>query len=73
MMRSAACVCVVMFFVVSVAVAGEVYLVTGPVLEVKDISITVQEGSEKWQIARDKNTKVTGDVKAGQKLSSNIR
>ena len=69
MMRSAACVCVVMFFVVSVAVAGEVYLVTGPVLEVKDISITVQEGSEKWQIARDKDTKFTGDVKVGSKAT----
>jgi hypothetical protein len=69
MMRSAAVVFVVMFFVVSVAVAGEVCQVTGPVLEVKDISITVQKGDEKWQIARDKNTKVTGDVKVGSKVT----
>ena len=69
MKRSAACVCVVMFFIVSVAVAGEVYQVTGPVLEVKDTSITVQKGSEKWQIARDKDTKFTGDVKVGSKAT----
>lgn len=47
MYRSVAFVIAVMFFVVSVAVAGEVYQVTGPVLEVKDNSITVQKGNEK--------------------------
>lgn len=69
MKRSATFVLVVMFFVVSVAVAGEVYQVTGPILEVKDNSITVQKGSEKWQIARDKDTKVTGDLKVGSKVT----
>jgi len=69
MNRSVAFVIAVMFFVVSVAVAGEVYQVTGPVLEVKDNSITVQKGSEKWQIARDKDTRVTGDVKVGSKVT----
>ena len=69
MYRSVAFVIAVMFFVVSVAVAGEVYQVTGPVLEVKDNSITVQKGNEKWQIARDKDTKVTRDVKIGSKVT----
>lgn len=69
MYRSVAFVIAVMFFVVSVAVAGEVYQVTGPVLEVKNDSITVQKGNEKWQIARDKDTKVTGDVKVGSKVT----
>ena len=69
MRRSTTFVCAVIFFVVSVAVAGEVYQVTGPVLEVKDNSITVQKGNEKWQISRDKDTKVTGDVKVGSKVT----
>jgi hypothetical protein len=45
------------------------YQVTGPVLEVKDDSITVQKGKEKWEIARDKNTKITGDLKVGAKVT----
>jgi len=49
--------------------ASWAYQVTGPVLEVKDDSITVQKGNEKWKIARDKNTKVTGDLKVGSKVT----
>jgi hypothetical protein len=45
------------------------YQVTGPVLEVKDDSITVQKAGEKWMIARDKNTKVSGDLKVGSKVT----
>jgi hypothetical protein len=45
------------------------YQVTGPVLEVKDNSITVQKGNEKWEIARDKDTKITGDLKVGAKVT----
>jgi hypothetical protein len=49
--------------------AAWAYQVTGPVLEVKDDSITVQKGSEKWKIAKDKNTKITGDLKVGSKVT----
>ena len=45
------------------------YQVTGPVLEVTPTTITVQKGDEKWQIARDKNTKVTGTPKVGDKAT----
>ncbi|QXE90466.1 hypothetical protein KP001_18985 [Geomonas subterranea] len=45
------------------------YQVTGPVLEVKDDMVVVQKGSEKWQIAKDKDTKITGDVKVGSKVT----
>ncbi|HWR58903.1 MAG TPA: hypothetical protein VN328_08450 [Thermodesulfovibrionales bacterium] len=45
------------------------YQVTGPVLEVKADSITVEKGKEKWEIARDKDTKVTGDLKVGSKVT----
>lgn len=48
---------------------AKTYQVTGPVLTVTADTITVQKGSEKWQIARDKNTKVTGDPKVGSKVT----
>jgi hypothetical protein len=49
--------------------ADKTYQVTGPVLEVSDTSITVEKGKEKWQLARDKDTKVTGDLKVGSKVT----
>jgi len=45
------------------------YQVTGPVLEMKDDTITVQKGNEKWEIAKDAATKVTGDLKVGSKVT----
>ena len=53
--------------------AVKTYQVTGPVLEVKPDSITVQKGSEKWQIARDAGTKVTGTLKVGSKVTIEYR
>ncbi|QWV92910.1 hypothetical protein KP004_17320 [Geomonas oryzisoli] len=53
----------------TVYAAPKSYQVTGPVLEVKDDMIVVQKGSEKWQIAKDKDTKVTGDIKVGSKVT----
>src|SRR5256884_5373187 len=44
------------------------YEVTGPVLEVNDSMIVVQKGKDRWEINRDGNTKVTGDVKVGDKV-----
>jgi hypothetical protein len=55
------------------AAAEKSYQVTGPVLEVTDTSITVEKGKEKWQIARDKGTKVTGDLKVGAKVTVEYR
>ena len=45
------------------------YQVTGPVLEVKDDIVTVQKGKERWEIARDSNTKASGDMKVGDKVT----
>src|SRR5690348_7823443 len=54
----------------SAALAAEkTYQVTGPVLEVSDTAITVQKGKEKWTLGRDKDTKVTGDLKVGSKVT----
>jgi len=45
------------------------YQVTGPVLEVTPTTITVQKGDEKWQLGRDKDTKIKGDLKVGSKVT----
>lgn len=51
------------------AASAYAYQVTGPVLEVDDKSITVEKGKEKWKIKRDKDTKVTGDLKKGSRVT----
>jgi hypothetical protein len=54
----------------STAFAGaKTYQVTGPVLEVNDSMIAVQKGKDRWEINRDSNTKVSGDVKVGDKVT----
>ena len=53
----------------SVAFAGaKTYEVTGPVLEVNDSMIVVKKGNDRWELDRDSNTKVNGDVKVGDKV-----
>lgn len=50
------------------------YQVTGPVLEVTDTSITVEnKNGEKWQVARDAGTKIVGDIKVGSKVTIQYR
>ena len=49
------------------AAGAKTYEATGPVLEVNDSMIVVQKGKDRWEINRDANTKVTGDVKVGDK------
>jgi hypothetical protein len=51
------------------AADAKTYQVTGPVLEVTPTTITVQKGDEKWEVARTKKTKVTGDLKVGVKVT----
>jgi hypothetical protein len=45
------------------------YQVTGPVLDITATTITVQKGEEKWEVARDSKTKVTGELKVGAKVT----
>jgi hypothetical protein len=70
-MKRVIVIAAVVMFAVSVAYAASVktYQVTGPVLELKDDMIVVQKGNDKWEIARDKDTKVTGDLKVGSKVT----
>jgi len=51
------------------AAGAKTYQVTGPVLEVTDAMIAVQKGKDRWEINRDANTKVTGDLKVGEKVT----
>jgi len=70
-MKKILLVVVVFLLTVSLALAAgpKTYQVTGPVLEVTNDVITVQKGKEKWQIARDKDTKIKGDLKVGAKVT----
>jgi hypothetical protein len=45
------------------------YQWTGSVVEVDSDHIIVQKGDEKWEFAHDKDTKVTGALKAGAKVT----
>jgi hypothetical protein len=58
---------------VALAAAPKTYQVTGPVLELTDDIIVVQKGKEKWEIARGKDTKVTGELKVGAKVTIEYR
>ncbi len=55
------------------AAAVKTYQVTGPVLEVTSDMIVVQKGQDRWEIARDASTKVTGDLKVGAKVTIEYR
>ena len=60
------------FFIAAAAIAAEPkdYQVTGPVLDVKEDVIVVQKGDEKWEIGRDKGTKIKGgDLKKGSRVT----
>ncbi len=58
---------------VAFAAGPKTYQVTGPVLEVRDDVIVVQKGKEKWEIARNADTKVKGELKVGAKVTIDYR
>jgi FKBP-type peptidyl-prolyl cis-trans isomerase (trigger factor) len=56
----------------SMAFGGaKTYQVTGPVLEVNDSMIVVQKGKDRWELDRNSDTKVNGEVKVGDKVTIN--
>lgn len=57
----------------ALAAAPKTYQVTGPVLELTADTIVVQKGKDRWEIARDASTKVTGDLKVGAKVTIEYR
>ncbi len=70
-MKKAIWVVCAVLIVASLAYAGgpKTYQVTGPVLELKDDLIVVQKGKDRWEIGRAADTKVTGDLKVGSKVT----
>jgi hypothetical protein len=57
----------------SAAAPAKAYQVTGPVLALDADTITVQKGTDKWELARDSSTKVTGDLKVGASVTIQYR
>lgn len=57
----------------SAMAATKTYQVTGPVLEVTPEMIVVQKGTERWEIARDGSTNITGELKVGAKVTVHYR
>ena len=55
--------------VIPASAAGSSYQVTGPVLEATATKIVIQKDTEKWEIARTADTKITGEVKVGAKVT----
>lgn len=55
------------------AAGPKTYQVTGPVLELKDDLIVVQKGKDRWEVGRGPDTKVTGDLKVGAKVTIEYR
>lgn len=55
--------------ITSSAFAGTSYQATGPILELTDSKIVIQKDTEKWEIARTSDTKVTGELKVGAKVT----
>jgi len=71
-MKRAAVVAVVVLLIMAAAAFADsvkTYQVTGPVLEITDTMIVVQKGKDKWEIAKDANTKVKGNLKVGAKVT----
>ena len=58
---------------VAYAAAPKTYQVTGPVLEVSSDLIVVKKGNDRWELSRNADTKVTGDLKVGAKVTIQYR
>ena len=53
--------------------AAKTYQVTGPVVELDDKKIVVDKDGENYEIARDQDTKLTGEPKVGAKVTIKYR
>ena len=75
-MKKFKCTCAAAFVAASLFVASalnaadiKTYQVTGPVLEITPTTIVVQKGKDRWELHRDQNLKITGDLKVGAKVT----
>jgi hypothetical protein len=69
MKRTLALFVMALFLGAASLVTAKDYQVTGPVVDVKDDVIVVKKGNDNWELARDKNTKTTGDIKKGDRVT----
>ena len=68
-----ACVAALALSATTYAGTVKTYQVTGPVLAVTDDTVVVQKGKDKWEIARDSATKITGTLEVGAKVTIEYR
>ncbi len=68
-MKRIVVIAVALVLVASVAFAAKTYQFTGKVLEIKDNVIVVEKGKEKFEMTKDANTKIKGDLKVGAKVT----
>lgn len=73
MKKIAICILLAVSLALSLQAAVKTYQVTGPVLELRADAIVMQKGSDRWEIARDGATKITGDLKVGSKVTIEYR
>jgi hypothetical protein len=69
MKRFAFVVVALLMFASFAFAAPKTYQATGKVLAMTDASITIEKGKEKWEVARSADTKVSGDLKVGSKVT----
>src|SRR2546425_6201240 len=55
------------------AAQAKTYQVTGPVTALTNDVITVQKGKDLWEIGRDSSTKVSGELKSGERVTVQYR
>ena len=53
----------------SFAGGPKTYQVTGPILAITPDTVTVQKGTEVWELGRSASTKITGELKVGSKVT----
>ena len=57
------------FATATFAEEANTYQVTGPIVELTEAKIVVMKGKDKWELARNADTKVTGELKVGAKVT----
>jgi hypothetical protein len=72
-LRAAVCVVLLCGGLTLQAADSKTYQVTGPILELTPTTIVVQKGDEKWEVARNRGTKVTGKLEVGAKVTVHYR
>lgn len=69
LVAAAVIACPLLFSEPALARQPRKYQVTGTVLEVTKDYIAVDKSGDRWEIGRDANTKVTGPLKVGSKVT----